>query len=239
MHQIGIVRDEWLSGILGYGAYKVTGSGAYLRKALGSLIRKKVFLYAKVPADDPKRAWFFEGLGFSLVDTNIVFEKPVLPQAEAEKCQYFVRNAVPEDERGVARLARRAFSYSRFHLDSTFGKTVPGIIKSEWARNYFRGGRGDAMILATDGKKIIGFLQLIKSSSGIITIDLIAVDRRYRKRGIGAYMIRYAQRRFAGMKKILVGTQAANIPSMRLYESLGFRAAGVDYVFHYHNPKKR
>jgi ribosomal protein S18 acetylase RimI-like enzyme len=33
---------------------------------------------------------------------------------------------------------------------------------------------------------------------------------------------------------IVVGTQAANIPSVRLYESLGFRLRSSQYVLHHH-----
>jgi RimJ/RimL family protein N-acetyltransferase len=48
-------------------------------------------------------------------------------------------------------------------------------------------------------------------------------------------MIAYAETNLQGFEKIHAGTQIANIPSMRLYESLGFRICRAGYVFHYHN----
>ena len=47
-------------------------------------------------------------------------------------------------------------------------------------------------------------------------------------------LIASAARDIPGPKTVRVGTQIANIPSLRLYESLGFRIADTHYVLHYH-----
>ena len=48
-------------------------------------------------------------------------------------------------------------------------------------------------------------------------------------------MIAFVESQFAP-SVIAVGTQVANLPSVRLYEKLGFRLAAAQYVFHFHNP---
>jgi len=48
-------------------------------------------------------------------------------------------------------------------------------------------------------------------------------------------MISFAETQCHGFIKICVGTQLANMPSVNLYENIGFRFSGAHYVFHYHN----
>ena len=61
------------------------------------------------------------------------------------------------------------------------------------------------------------------------------VEEAYRRRGIAAEMIAFVESQFTPAV-IAVGTQVANLPSVRLYEKLGFRLASTQYVFHFHNP---
>ena len=84
-------------------------------------------------------------------------------------------------------------------------------------------------------KKIVGFTLLLVPTDSEVVIDLIAVDDAYRRRGIAAEMIAFVESQFAPAQ-LVVGTQVANLPSVRLYEKLGFRLAGAQYVFHFHNP---
>jgi GNAT superfamily N-acetyltransferase len=54
-------------------------------------------------------------------------------------------------------------------------------------------------------------------------------------KGLGRDLVRFFINHFSGASAgLLVGTQAANAPSMNLYESCGFRAAGAAYVLHRH-----
>jgi ribosomal protein S18 acetylase RimI-like enzyme len=90
------------------------------------------------------------------------------------------------------------------------------------------------MIVANYGDKIAGFLQLLHIGADQLVIDLIAVDKTHQGHGIASEMIAFAQNN-TDRSTIKVGTQVANIPSIRLYEKLGFRLCESYYVFHYHN----
>ena len=90
------------------------------------------------------------------------------------------------------------------------------------------------MVVAQLDSKIVGFLQLLYAE-GDLVIDLIAVDARFRRMGIAGDMINFAQSTIKGFQRVVVGTQLANVPSIRLYESMGFRAAGSKYIFHFHS----
>jgi ribosomal protein S18 acetylase RimI-like enzyme len=66
-----------------------------------------------------------------------------------------------------------------------------------------------------------------------MTIDLIAVQPDARKNHLGAACIQYAASYFQQYNRISVGTQAANIKSLRFYARLGFQPMASKYVLHF------
>jgi len=233
-------HDQWLSDVLKHEVYQLDVSYEFIKspestnRAFSSKIRSKnVFIYAKVQVHDHGAIKLLENLGFNLVDTNIIFEKPIdSPSRGAGSSE--IRFAVPEDRRGVRSLAAYSFSYSRFHLDALIPNDQANQIKASWAENFFFGRRGDSMVVTSVDGKIAGFVQLLHSGKDLV-IDLIAVDRNFRRKGIASDMICFAQAAIKGFKRVRVGTQLANIPSIRMYERLKFMAIDASYVFHYHN----
>ena len=90
------------------------------------------------------------------------------------------------------------------------------------------------MVVARCDNVPAGFLQLLRSAADDMVIDLIAVDAAYRGRGLARAMIGFASAKCNCAGSVVVGTQVANIPSVRLYETLGFRLTAAQYVFHHH-----
>lgn len=172
---------------------------------------------------------FVQDHGFRLIDTNLKFEKRAeSPTAVSGDC--LLRFAEPADRDAVMDLARRNFVFTRFHLDELIPNSVADEIKAQWAANFFSGQRGDRLVVAELDKKIVGFTLLLVPTDSEVVIDLIAVDDAYRRRGIAAEMIAFVESQFAPAQ-LVVGTQAANLPSVRLYEKLGFRLAGISTCF--------
>ncbi|MHA1936594.1 MAG: GNAT family N-acetyltransferase [Candidatus Thorarchaeota archaeon] len=200
---------------------------------MSALCSESVFAYAKVDVEDHGAIYLLERLGFNLVDTSIAFEKPLTPEVLLTG-RTEVRFASSEDQQGVRDVARQSFRYSRFHLDPHIPKTLADEVKASWAGNYFAGGRGDNMVVAQLNSEIVGFLQLLYME-GDLVIDLIAVDARFRRMGIAGDMINFAQSATKDFHRVVVGTQLANVPSIRLYEGMGFRVAGSKYIFHFHS----
>lgn len=232
--------DQWLSDMLQYEVYRLDVSDEFVKKSepnhqafLSTISSKKVFIYARVSVYDNAAIRFLGNLGFYLVDTNIVFEKPLDFSSQSAGSSE-VRFAVPEDRQGVRNLAADSFSYSRFHLDSLISDIQANQIKASWAENFFFGNRGDSMVVASLDGKIVGFLQLLHSGKNLL-IDLIGVDGSHRRKGIASDMIGFAQRSLKGFKRVRVGTQLANMPSIRMYEKIKFMLIDASYVFHYHN----
>ena len=236
-----MVYDEWLTGLLGKQSYRFLADQLpvdALRRELQFLVselrKESLFLYSKVSVEALAQVKFLEEARFNLVDTCVTFarQRVNVPNSVGS---FQIGFANPEDADGVARLAKRSFRYSRFHRDASIPTAVANTIKEEWARNYFLGKRGNQMVVAKARDEIIGFLQLvIEKEKSLITIDLISVDERWRGQGVATGMIYYAERTHADCARIQAGTQLANVPSVRLYEKMGFQLASAEYIFHRH-----
>jgi ribosomal protein S18 acetylase RimI-like enzyme len=224
--------DAWLSSLFGYSAWRASPEAGGQPLALlqdGS----RHFAYAKLDTLD-SAAWnVLTDIGFRLVDTTLSFSG--MPEGESV---FGMRFADPGDRDAVAGIARRSFRFSRFHLDPNVSITTANTIKAAWAVNYFAGQRGNGMVIAEHKGLVAGFLQLLWAGDWLV-IDLIGVSTELQGLGLGRSMIRYAARHGTGDGRIpsrmLVGTQSVNIPSIRLYESLGFRRTSAQYVLHHHS----
>jgi ribosomal protein S18 acetylase RimI-like enzyme len=229
-----LVPDDFLTGIVGRSTFRVeVGQNGTAQETIAAIVaaqKRPVFLYARVPTGSVAALRDLEGLGFALVDTNVIFERPAVGVRVTSAT---TRQARPEDRGAVMELAARGFSHSRLHLDPAIARDVADRSRAEWAGNFFAGRRGDHMIVAEADGVLAGFAQLLGPRDSVVTIDLIGVAAPYRRRGIAAALIA-ASGKIAGAQTLRVGTQIANTPSLRLYETLGFRIVETHYVLHYH-----
>lgn len=221
-----LVADAWLGDLLGRPAFHLSPDADPAAPVAGP-----AFVDAKVPTADIRRAHALSGASYRFIDTNVQLDRATgtlpVPKAHPE-----IRAAVSEDAEGVQSVAGDSFCFDRFHADPGIPDTVADRIKSAWAGNYFTGTRGNRMIVAADGVSVLGFLQIIDRPD-VSIIDLIAVAPGAQGRGLATAMIVHA---VASGRSVpwRVGTQIANVPSLRLYERLGFRVSSSQYVFHRH-----
>jgi ribosomal protein S18 acetylase RimI-like enzyme len=235
-----LIKDQWLSNILSKETYSIKfpkkGTGA-AQKELESLLNKKdLFIYAKVNPQDVYLIRFLEKNKFSFIDTTLLFKKR-WEKVNLFKVKGNCRLSYPQDEERVIDIARKSFIYSRFHRDAHIKKKRADNLKAEWAKTYFKGTRGEALIVAEEKGNIIGFLLLLKGKEEkTLIMDLIAVEEKYRKQGIAQGLIYYAQKYFAEKYNCWkVGTQLVNTPAAALYNSLGFKLSEAQYIFHLHS----
>lgn len=220
--------DSWLSEMIGKPAWHLTPTGRELdRVPLPG--DAPCFVDAKVPANDVETAQRLEDAGFRLVDTNLQLERPGWPVGHSRTGRF----AVPEDRAAVERLAESSFAYSRFHLDPMITRSTADKLKRAWAGNFFEGRRGDHMVVSEVDGEIAGFLQLLRQGE-VLVIDLVAVDSRFRGRGLSSDMLAFAESAIHGVARIKVGTQAANARALHAYSRDKFRIISATYVFHYH-----
>ena len=233
-------EDEWLASLFKRRVYRlkldpalIQAPASILRELSSRLQEGKVFCYAKVGTADLGGMGILESLRFNLIETNVTLKKKIGTTAgPAEEVD--VRFAQDQDREGVKALAARNFIYSRFHMDPLIPRDLANEVKAGWAENFFFKKRGDNMVVAYEGASLAGFLQLLYSGKDLV-IDLIAVEEKFRHMGIARAMIHFAETALKEFEEMVVGTQIANVPSIRLYEKLGFRVASSVYTFHYHH----
>jgi len=238
-----IVYDEWLSGILEKQTYAIRYSARFFEclaspgsQEYQSLVRLQagpVFIYAKVPTINIPAVNLLQSCGFVIIETSLFFEKNRLSDRRII-CGAHIRTASSVDEPSVYALASRSFSFSRFHLDGAIEDALANKVKAEWTRSYFRGHRGDAMLVALENADIVGFVLLAHGAEQDVVIDLMAVAPEHRRKKIASKLIHAAETMFEKKQRIVVGTQAVNSASTQLYEKSGFRLALSQYVLHYH-----
>lgn len=225
-----IILDEWLSTMVKKPAYLLQLIHANLKQK--DLPKGKIFIWSKISVGDIRRLICLQKLGFYIVDTNIQFS---LSKKISFVNNFNLRFAKPSDESGVRALAKNAFKFSRFYKDPNISTKVACKIKEEWAGNFFLGNRGKWMVVVEENSKVIGFLQLLEKNKNTVVIDLIAIDENKKGKGLAKQMILYAYENCLKKNGIMeVGTQIANISSIKLYSKLGFKMNSATYVLHKH-----
>ncbi|WP_353427844.1 GNAT family N-acetyltransferase [Polynucleobacter sp. MWH-UH19D] len=226
-------KDQWLSSILGKNVFQVDSKFAS-QLTPSHLPQGPALVMVKVPVSNIRDCKHLQGLNFFLVDTNIQLQK-LRDKSGLLVNSMNVRFANPSDEEAILKIAANSFTYDRFHGDPGIAHKTAEKIKVEWAQNYFRGSRGDWMVVAEDGGIVSGFLQLLHGQDGVLIIDLIAVGANYRHKGVAQKMIGFAiQNCEAKIDIVKVGTQIANLPSISLYLKMGFYITSAHYIFHCH-----
>jgi|GEM_PF-2257807 len=214
-----VYKDIWLSQYFEGGAYRCESPYNEQEMPQG-------FIYAKVPLENTHDVNFLIQKGFKAVEVLVQFEQnklfPYKPQAEFQ-----IEVCSGEDKNDIVKIAETAFKFSRFSRDEEIVELTANQIKADWVANYFEGQRGDKMIVAREGEKVVGFLLLINKS----TIDLIAVADTHKGRGIALSLIGYANQNIGLLN---AGTQLINKPSVNLYEKSGFTIKQSHYILHRH-----
>ena len=225
-----IQNDTWLTGLMGYDSYHLTGQLENLEPDL--TFKPKSFIDVKIPVDQIAPLTALQNLGFRLIDTNVQLLRTA---GEMRLGDYKCRFASDSDFDSVCEIAGSSFTKSRFHLDPLINKETADLVKREWAGNFFKGLRGKWMVLAEVEDKVVGFLQLLKKSDSTIVIDLIAIKANMQGKGIAGSMISFANSKcLEAPGDIIVGTQISNIQSLAFYIKHGFRIISADYVLHLH-----
>ncbi len=233
------VPDRWLSGIFGYDVFRlnigehesINPDTVFSREPLP----RRAFYYVKVPVTSVAQAGALTHAGFRIVDVNVTFERG--PAEITLDDEILVREVTREDEAGVLEIAGSSFVYSRFHLDPFISKDLADKIKREWIVNYIRKQRGERLLVAEADGRPAGFLALLVTGDveKVGVIDLIGVAKDMRGRGVGRRLVEYhIQDAYQKYSRLIVGTQIANVPSMRLYAKCGYDISNSTYVLHAH-----
>ncbi len=229
--------DSFLAEILGRPAYSLDWpQGADTAQRIAAALRGlpgQHFVYAKTSPEHCAHLHILEELGFRLTDTTVRLRKELDPGAR-QPLDARVRPARPADSEAVAAIAASSFRFSRFHLDPRIPRAQADLIKARWAGNFFKGLRGDSMLVAEQAGEVAGFNLILFAAGGAAIVDLIAVAPKHQRRGLGRALLRATETARDGLKAIKLGTQLANLQSLAFYQSEGFQLVSAEHVLHHH-----
>lgn len=231
-----LTRDTWLSEVFGYDVFKIdieSNETLDSKNIFPKELPKRALYYAKLSVTSVPQVGDLTNAGFRVIDVNVTFERK--PEKITSNENIIIRDVKPEDEIDVLKIAETTFVYSRFHLDPLVSKELADKIKREWIANYIRKQRGERLLVAEINDKPVGFLAELVTNEKVGVIDLIGVDKNMQAQGIGKRLVQYhindAVNKYTNL---LVGTQIANIPSTRLYQTCGYQVSNSTYVLHAH-----
>ncbi|HEY4181734.1 MAG TPA: GNAT family N-acetyltransferase [Kofleriaceae bacterium] len=222
--------DAWLSEVMRRPVFRVQGSGDTGELSSHIAAQPSAFYFAKVSTDRVADVFALAEQRFAVVDTNVTFE---LKRELDAPASFDVGEIRAGEEDAVLAIAGSTFRYSRFHLDPVVGLELAHHVKREWIANYVKRVRGDALLVARENGRPVGFLAAIMAHDTAV-IDLVGAANDMHGKGVGSALTAAFAHRYRGMPRI-VGTQIANVPSIRLYTKLGFVLSKSAYVLHLHH----
>ncbi len=177
-----------------------------------------------------------EDCGFETIDGIQTFSLPL--KSWASDCQPGVETRLfrETDLAQVLAISRRAYVLDRFHADPALRREQADAIHEEWVRNACLGTAADAVMVACDGGRVLGYVTCLVDSGarsslglGLGSIGMVATSEEARGRGVASAATCAALQWFREQEVDLVevGTQLRNIPASRLYEKCGFRLTRV------------
>ena len=238
-----LTEDRWLAAVMDRPAFRVefrgVGDQAADVDAIAGHIRQqqRAFYYSKVDVNRIDVARRLGALGFFVADTNVCLRLDRPTSVAFDFPGVSVGDVAASDAALVLEVAGSAFRYTRFHQDPFIGADLAHAIKRAWCSSYLNGQRGDRLFVAKVDGRVAGFLAALTVDPGgnRAIIDLIGVAPAFQRRRVGsaltaAFIAHYRDR--ASM--LQVGTQVANVASIRLYERFGFSLVSSEYVLHLH-----
>jgi ribosomal protein S18 acetylase RimI-like enzyme len=239
-----ICPDGWLAEVMGQAVFRVaidaadTKGDAARRVLQHAAAERRALYFAGVDTWNVDEVRCLMPAGFYPVTVSVTLDRdPRTPLASrAPSVPVVAFDAQHRD--AVLQIAASAFRYSRFHVDPCVPVETANLVKRAWVESYVAGRRGDRLFVAVRGTQPVGFLAALAhdtTEGAAATIDLMAASADAQRQGVGrslvtAFVEHYRDR----CARLQVGTQAANVPSLRLYESCGFSIARTAYAMHLH-----
>lgn len=242
--------DPWLSDVcrqpvcrVGLSPDEMVEPGVAERLSNELRETQTAFAFAKVDTKRVDAVSVLQDVGFRTVDVNLTLSLQSgaarRPAVAVDGVSVSEVDTVDDDvaeSHPLAMISGECFRLSRFHLDPRFCDQTANRIKHQWIANYLRGRRGDRLWDAQVDGSHAGFLAALHlPDQRTAVIDLIGVAPGFQGRGVGGTLIQAFLNHYSTTPdSCFVGTQAANTPSLRLYQKQGFSFDSSAYVLHWH-----
>lgn len=169
-----------------------------------------------------------------LVDVNIQYSKQLAYNENTipNSCIQIKNNL--EENQQIIHIAQNAFTYSRFKNDKNLNVQKDKVYV-EWTKNSFNKSDKYFCYFVNENKVLGYILFSIDKNREFIFLELIAVDNKVTRKGIGQQLILELEK-FAllnGVNSINVGTQLNNLQAQNFYEKNGFKHKSNHSIYHW------
>lgn len=196
-------------------------------------------LVAKIPVHDVGLSRLLAECGFYPVETQLDIALPLGRPAPAAPARgATLRPATRDDLPALFDIASSAFSFDRFHLDSSLPRDKADLRYRAWAEKAVRDGNLLYVFANERTQAVLGFYHIRDLGDGEVDLSLAAVAPELQGAGIGALMYQaiLAECRRLGFTCASTHISVANLPVANLFFRLGFTLRGAVYTFH-HRPE--
>lgn len=178
---------------------------------------------------------YLQEMNFIYVLTKVEFE---IENISGEDVDFVQRcdSRFFDDE--IYDLANQLSKYSRFYKDVHFKKNEAYQLYIKWIEKAFWDETYDTFIYKEE--TVSGFIIVKIEDKDTIRIDLLAVDKKVKRKGIGSKLIQFVFNYYKkkGFKNCKVVTQSDNLDAILFYQKCGFKLIQSQAVFHYWNLKE-
>ena len=141
----------------------------------------------------------------------------------------FCRQAIKKDKKKLQKISLENSSMSHYVQNTDLPIEFRKKFRFHWLNNYFKNQRGDYLIVS---KKLEGYILLLQKKNTFI-IDLIAVSKKSRKKGIAKSLINYVNDNFLQKNmKLIAGTNSNNFGAINFYKKMEFKLKKKIRIYH-------
>lgn len=234
-------RLDWDSEAFGFEVWALESPDLAEERIAPTLeeVRRKggrlVYWIAHEDANPTKET--IERFGGALVDRKLTFARRIdgesgIERSAAVGLAYRIGRA---SSPALIELALDAGAFSRFRLDERMPRTAFETLYTKWIERSCRREIASAVLEAWSPDCELAGMATIAVDGSVGSVGLIAVRASARGRGVGAGLMREAERFLEsnGARTLEVVTQGANSLACRLYGSLGYTIEKRATVYHF------
>jgi len=190
-------------------------------------------LYFLAGADDWRSQELAVAAGFQRVGVRLTLHRDVTEQDDGS-LPLGIRPCQAADIAALMKIARRAYSRTRFFADARFDRARCAELYETWLRKSCR-GLADAVWVADSDAGPAGYITCRRQNRETGEIGLLGVRPENQGQGLGrrllAAALAWGTRH--GLKRMRVVTQGDNVTAVRVYRQAGFAVVAEECWYHY------
>ena len=190
-----------------------------------------------MPATEPGWRLSLPRLGFSYVDSTLIYSLPKLQRTKFPR-PYQLRDATLADQESVERIAGDSFDAGRYHADPLFPKALANLRFRRWLTQAFESlsPTSRVFVIGEEGAATAFSHSYVHGDTAHITIG--GVDANFHGRGLGPaiFVGTFAKLQGLGVRRAHSKVSVANVGAMNCAAFGGARFSEPEHVFHWHAP---